>query len=51
LGGRAGAVLTALSPFIALALFLLTKWWVWFLLIPATGAIVYGGRRDRRDDH
>jgi uncharacterized protein DUF1707 len=51
LGGRAGAVLTALSPFIALALFLLTKWWIWFLLIPAIGAIVYGGRRDRRNDH
>ncbi len=48
LGGRAGAVLVALAPIIALALFFATKWWVWFLLIPAVAAIVYGGRDERR---
>jgi Domain of unknown function (DUF1707) len=48
LGGRTGATVVALSPIIALALFFATHWWVWFLLIPAMGAIVYGGGRDRR---
>ena len=48
LGGRAGAVLVALAPIIALALFFATRWWVWFLLIPAVAAIVYGGRDERR---
>jgi hypothetical protein len=33
-------------PFIALALFFATKWWVWFLLIPAAGAILYAGGGD-----
>ena len=38
---------------LALVLFLITKQWWWFLLIPALGAVVYGGhgrhghRRDR----
>lgn len=48
LGGRTGATIVALSPIIALALFFATHWWVWFLLIPAVGAIVYGGRDRRR---
>ncbi|MGI8881300.1 MAG: DUF1707 SHOCT-like domain-containing protein [Jatrophihabitans sp.] len=43
LGGRVGATVVAVSPFIALALFLITQQWWWFLLIPAAGAVVYGG--------
>jgi Domain of unknown function (DUF1707) len=52
-----GPRLMALSPFIALALFLLTHTWVVFLLIPAMGAVLgrhqshrgqHGDRRDRR---
>jgi hypothetical protein len=47
LGGRPG-VLVALAPIIALALFFATRWWVWFLLVPAIAVIVYGGRDERR---
>ena len=53
--GRLGAAATAVSPFVALVLFFVTKSWLAFLLIPAVGAVVYGsgsGRdrnRDRRD--
>ena len=32
----------------ALALFFATRWWVWFLLIPAVAVVVYGGRDQRR---
>lgn len=50
--GRPGATLekwgprlVAASPVLALVLFLLTRqWWV-FLLIPLAGALVYGGNR------
>jgi hypothetical protein len=56
-GGRVVAV----TPIVALVLFLIFQHWVVFLLIPAVGALVYGGhhgrdddrddrRRDRRDD-
>jgi hypothetical protein len=45
------------TPFVALVLFFTTKWWVWFLLIPAMGAFLYAGagqdsrgRRRRSDD-
>lgn len=57
-----GPRLVAASPFVALALFFITRQWYFFLLIPAMGALVYGGgvgrddhddrdqrRRDRRD--
>ena len=47
-GGRAGAIVVALAPIIALALFFATRWWVWFLLVPAIAVIVYGGRGERR---
>ncbi|MEO7236374.1 MAG: DUF1707 domain-containing protein [Lapillicoccus sp.] len=41
--------LMGLTPFVALILFFTTKWWVWFLLIPAMGTILYaGGDQDRR---
>lgn len=53
-----GPRLVAVSPFVAVALFLLTRQWFFFLLIPAAGALFYGGRghdtdaerRDRRDE-
>lgn len=49
------ALLTALSPFVAVALFFATGAtvgfayaWLWFLLIPVTAILVYGGRRGPR---
>ncbi|MDR5700563.1 hypothetical protein [Agromyces aerolatus] len=57
LGGRVGATIMALTPFVALVLFLifgfaLGAWawaWVWFLLIPVVGIIIYGpGSSGRR---
>ena len=41
--------LMGVTPFVALILFFTTKWWVWFLLIPAMGTILYaGGDQGRR---
>ena len=56
LGGAVGATIMALMPFIALALFFLVgfaggwTWsWLFFLLIPVAGLIIYGpGTRYRR---
>jgi hypothetical protein len=57
LGGRVGATIMALVPFVAVALFLvfgfaLGAWawaWLWFLLIPVAGIIIYGpGSSGRR---
>lgn len=59
LGGRIGATIMALTPFIAVALFFITgfngsfAWsWLWFLLVPIAGIVIYGpgseGRRSRR---
>lgn len=45
-GGR----VVAITPIIALALFLITHQWWFFLLVPAVGALVYGGHNDRDDD-
>ena len=47
-----GPRLVAAAPILALVLFLVTKQWWWFLLIPALGAVVYGGpgRHGRRRD-
>jgi Domain of unknown function (DUF1707) len=44
--------LMGITPFIALALFFATRWWPWFLLIPAAGIVLYSGddRRKRRSD-
>lgn len=49
LGSTVGATIMALTPFVALGLFLLTGhfgsygWsWLWFLLIPIVGIIIYG---------
>ncbi|MGI5125624.1 DUF1707 SHOCT-like domain-containing protein [Pseudonocardia sp. CA-107938] len=44
-GGRVVAV----TPIVALALFFITGHWWFFLLIPAIGALVYGGHHDRDD--
>ncbi len=43
LGGRVGASIMAVTPIAALALFFITGSWLWFLLIPAIGALIYGG--------
>ena len=55
LGGRAGEVAVGLSPFIALALFFLVgpggNAWVFFLLIPVVGVVVYGKDHDDDDRH
>ena len=42
-----GPRLVAVTPILAVALFLLTRQWVFFLLIPVMGALVYGGGRGR----
>jgi hypothetical protein len=43
-----GPRLMALSPFIALALFMITHTWVVFLLIPAMGAVLGSRHRHHR---
>ncbi|GAA2449349.1 hypothetical protein GCM10009857_11760 [Agromyces soli] len=55
LGGAVGATIMALVPFAALALFFLSgtygsyTWsWIWFLLIPVAGIIIYGPGSTRR---
>ncbi|MCU1481354.1 MAG: hypothetical protein JWQ19_2140 [Subtercola sp.] len=57
IGGRAGVVAVSITPFIALLLFFVTGivWgynysWLWFLLVPLVGIIVYGGGTRRRPD-
>lgn len=39
-----GTRIVAVAPFVALLLFLLTRQWLWFLLVPVVGAVVYAGR-------
>ncbi len=51
--GRHRDTVMALTPFIALALFFLTYRWLWFLLIPVMGILLFGaddrkGRGRRR---
>ena len=54
LGGRIGDTIMGVTPFLAVALFFITGFqisflwaWVWFLLIPIVGIIIYGpGRRN-----
>jgi hypothetical protein len=45
-----GYTITALAPLAAVILFFVTGTWLWFLLIPAVGIIVYGpdGHPDKR---
>ncbi|UFS57894.1 DUF1707 SHOCT-like domain-containing protein [Subtercola endophyticus] len=57
IGGTAGVVAVSITPFIALILFFVTGivWgynysWLWFLLVPLVGIIVYGGGTRRRPD-
>lgn len=45
--------LMGLTPFVALVCFFVFRSWLWFLLIPAAGVILYSGddrRKRRRDD-
>jgi hypothetical protein len=42
-----GPRVVAVAPIVAIGLFLLTRQWVFFLLIPLAGALFYGGRRSR----
>ena len=55
LGGRIGEIAVGVSPFVALVLFFVFEphfpnAWIFFLLIPATGAVVYG-RGPHDHDH
>jgi hypothetical protein len=56
LGGRTGVVIASLVPIISLALFLIfgfiVGWgysWMFFLLIPISGIIIYGLRGNSRN--
>jgi hypothetical protein len=42
-----GPRLIAVAPLVAIGLFFLTRQWVFFLLIPLAGALIYSGRRNR----
>ena len=51
--GRHRDTVMALTPFVALALFFLTSSWLWFLVIPVMGVLLFGaddrkGRGRRR---
>jgi tellurite resistance protein TehA-like permease len=51
--GRHRDTIMALTPFVALALFFLTGTWLWFLVIPVVGILLFGaddrrGRNRRR---
>jgi hypothetical protein len=51
--GRHRDSIMALTPFVALALFFLTGTWLWFLVIPVVGILLFGaddrrGRNRRR---
>ena len=56
LGGRIGDTIMALTPFLAVGLFFISGFngsfalsWLWFLLIPIAGIVIYGpGSSDRR---
>lgn len=45
-----GPQLVAVTPFLALILFFVTKQWWWFLLVPIAGAFVYGGGAGRNPE-
>lgn len=45
-----GPRVVAVMPLIAVALFFLTRQWVFFLLIPAAAALIYGGGIGRGND-
>jgi hypothetical protein len=58
LGGRIGDTIMGVTPFLAVALFFITGFqvsflwaWLWFLLIPIVGIIIYGpGRRNEPEE-
>ena len=45
------AAVVGVMPFVALALFFLTDTWLWFLMIPASGALLYGAAGRHRGTH
>jgi hypothetical protein len=47
---RYRSTVMALTPFVALALFFTTEQWLWFLLIPVVGILLYGpdGNEERK---
>ena len=45
-----GPRVVAVMPFVAVGLFFLTRQWVFFLLIPAAAALIYGGGIGRGND-
>jgi hypothetical protein len=47
---RTRETLMALVPFVALILFFVTKTWIWFLLIPVAGILLYGADHNRDHD-
>lgn len=47
LSRRARNTIMGLAPLVALVLFFLTRSWMWFLLVPVVGVLVYGADGDR----
>lgn len=47
LGRRTRNTIMGLTPLVALVLFFLTRSWMWFLLVPAVGVLVYGADGER----
>ena len=42
LSRRGRNTIMGLAPLVALVLFFLTRSWMWFLLVPVVGVLVYG---------
>src|SRR4029077_14193322 len=45
LGQRRDAIM-GVTPFLALVLFFTTKTWLWFLLVPVAGVVLYAGENE-----
>lgn len=41
------AVVLGLAPLVAVVLFFMTRSWLWFLLVPVVGVVLYGINGDR----
>lgn len=46
-GRRTRNTIMGLAPLVALVLFFLTRSWMWFLLVPVVGVLLYGADGDR----
>ena len=44
---HARTTLMGQAPLVALGLFFASKCWLWFLLVPVVGVLLYGVRGDR----